>query len=70
MAPQENILFYLFILMARFWGFFGGLLFRATTAAYGIPGRGVELELQLPAYATATAARESLEPQLAAMPDP
>ena len=61
--------------MARFWGFFGGLLFRATTAAYGIPGRGVELELQLPAYAQpqqcqiqATFLTYAVQP--AAMPDP
>ena len=31
------------------------IFFRSTLAAYGSPGPGIELELQLPAYTTATA---------------
>ena len=34
------------------------LLFRATHAAYEVPRLGVELRLQLPAYATATATQD------------
>ena len=37
--------------------FFFLLLFRAVPAAYEVPSLGVQLELQLPAYATATATR-------------
>ena len=36
-------------------------LFRATPAAYGISGLGVESELQLPAYNTATATSDQIQ---------
>ena len=34
------------------------LIFRVTLAAHEVPRQGVELELQLPAYATATATQD------------
>ena len=49
-------------------------VFKAVPAAYGIPRPGVELELQLPVFATSTAMPYpshiyELHPQLLAMPD-
>jgi len=44
------------------------LPFRAAPMAYEVPRLGVESELQLPAYTTATATRDL--PQLKATPDP
>ena len=44
-------------------------LFRATPAAHGIPGLGVESELQLPANATSESHLQPT-PQLVAMPGP
>ena len=45
----------------------GFFLFMAAPASFGIPRPGVEMELQLPAYTTATT---PLMLQLAAMLDP
>ena len=58
--------------MFGFFFFFFFCLFRATPMAYGIsPRLGVELELQLPAYTTATAMQDLRSiPQFLATPDP
>ena len=45
------------LLRSTFFSFFF-FLFRATPVAYGSSKAGVDLELQLPAYTTATATRD------------